>query len=135
MRFLKFGVVGVANTLITLAVFNLLSVVLGFPAVLGNAVGWAAGFANSFVWNRRWTFADRTGVTASRSLVRFALASLAALLASSGIILALQRVVAGVPLDVPDALVLNGIEALAIVVSLGVNYTLATLWAFREDTT
>lgn len=135
MRFLKFGVVGVANTLITLAVFNLLSVVLGFPAVLGNAVGWAAGFANSFVWNRRWTFADRTGVTASRSLVRFALASLAALLASSGIILALQSVVAGVPLDVPDALVLNGIEALAIVVSLGVNYTLATLWAFREDTT
>jgi putative flippase GtrA len=66
MRFLKFGVVGVANTLITLAVFNLVAVVLGWPAVLGNALGWAAGFANSFVWNRRWTFADRTGVDTTR---------------------------------------------------------------------
>jgi hypothetical protein len=36
-------------------------------------------------------------------------------------------------LDLSDALLLNGIELLAITVSLGVNYALATRWAFRED--
>jgi putative flippase GtrA len=133
MRFLKFGVVGVANTLITLAVFNLVAVVLGWPAVLGNALGWAAGFANSFVWNRRWTFADRTGIDTPRSLARFAVAGLCALLASSGIILALQQIAQGMRLDLSGALVLNGIELLAISVSLGVNYALATRWAFPED--
>jgi putative flippase GtrA len=123
MRFLKFGVVGVANTLITLAVFNLVAVVLGWPA----------GFANSFVWNRRWTFADRTGIDTPRSLARFAVAGLCALLASSGIILALQQIAQGMRLDLSGALVLNGIELLAISVSLGVNYALATRWAFPED--
>jgi putative flippase GtrA len=65
--------------------------------------------------------------------VRFALASVVALLASSAVIVVLQRVAEGVSHGLPDALLLNGIEALAIVVSLGVNYTLATLWAFRDE--
>ncbi len=133
MRFLKFGAVGVANTLITLAVFNLVAVVLGWPAVVGNALGWVAGFTNSFYWNRRWTFADRAGVDATRSLVRFALTNIAALLVSTGIVLALERAARGLSLGVPEALLLNGIEAVAILASLSVNYLLATHWAFREE--
>lgn len=133
MRFLKFGAVGVANTLITLVVFNLIAVVLGWPAVAGNALGWVAGLTNSFYWNRRWTFADRTGVDATRSLVRFALANIVALLVSTGIVLALQRLTQGLARGVPEALLLNGIEALAILASLSVNYLLATHWAFREE--
>lgn len=133
MRFLKFGAVGVANTLVTLAVFNLISVVLGWPAVAGNALGWVAGFANSFYWNRRWTFADRAGVNATRSLVRFALTNMAALLVSTAIVLALQKVAQGLAIGVPEALLLNGIEGVAIMASLGVNYVLAARWAFREE--
>lgn len=133
MRFLKFGAVGVANTLITLVVFNLIAVVLGWPAVAGNALGWVAGFANSFYWNRRWTFADRTGVDARRSLVRFAVSNVVALLVSTGIVLALQQLTQGLASSVPEALLLNGIEALAILASLSVNYVLATRWAFREE--
>lgn len=133
MRFLKFGAVGVANTLITLVVFNLIAVVLGWPAVAGNALGWIAGFTNSFYWNRRWTFADRAGVDARRSLVRFAVANIAALLVSTGIVLGLQKLTQGMAPGVPEALLLNGIEALAILASLGVNYLLATRWAFREE--
>lgn len=135
VRFIKFGVVGVANTVIAVVVFNLAAVVLHVPAVAANAIGWAAGFLNSFIWNRRWTFADRTGVSPQRAFGRFGLGSLAALSASSLVIALLQPVVMSAALTrtMPKALALNLVEAVAIVVSLSVNYAIATRWAFRED--
>lgn len=137
MRFVRFGVVGVSNTLITMAVFNIAAVLLHTPAIAANALGWVAGFANSYFWNRRWTFADRTGAPTGRSLGRFAVASLAALGASSAVIAILQAVTQstslGAGLSAP--LLLNAIEVVAILASLTVNYTLATLWAFRETPT
>lgn len=135
MRFMRFGVVGVSNTLITMAVFNLAAVLLDMPAIAANALGWSAGFANSYFWNRRWTFADRAGTSTGRSLGRFAVASLAALATSSAVIALLQALVRTTDLgaNLPAPLMLNAIEIIAILASLTVNYTLATLWAFRED--
>ncbi len=135
VRFLRFGVVGVANTLITIAVFNVAALMLHVPALGANALGWAAGFANSYFWNRRWTFADRPGVAGGRSLRRFAIASLAALAASSAVIAALQALAqtADVHTRFSAPIVLNAIEAVAIMASLTINYALATAWAFKED--
>ena len=134
-RFLKFGVVGIINTLITLAVFNIAAVLLHLPAVAANALGWLAGFTNSFILNRRWTFADRTGVRGTRSLGRFAAAGLVALGLSTGVIAGLQAIVriTGIGSTLPASVSLNIIELIAIAISLGANYTLATLWAFREE--
>ncbi|TDB36815.1 MAG: GtrA family protein [Actinobacteria bacterium] len=134
VRFVRFGVVGIINTLITMAVFNLAAVLLHAPALAANALGWVVGFANSYFWNRRWTFADRTGAPAGRSLWRFAVANVVALATSSAVIAALQTVTrsTGLGMDLSAPLLLNIIEAVAIVASLAVNYTLATLWAFRE---
>lgn len=135
MRFIRFGIVGISNTLITVAVFNLAAVILHVPALAANALGWTAGFANSYHWNRRWTFADRPGIRTGRSLGRFAVANLAALIASSAVIATLQATASstGVSADLPTPLVLNIIEAVAILASMTVNYTISTLWAFRED--
>ena len=57
LRIARFCVVGVANSAITLAVFTLLCA-LGAPAPAASALGFAAGAVNSFLLNRRWTFAD-----------------------------------------------------------------------------
>lgn len=60
-QFVKFGIVGVSNTLITLVVYTLLLKVFGVWYVAASAVGFLVGAANGFVWNRRWTFAEHVG--------------------------------------------------------------------------
>jgi putative flippase GtrA len=54
-RLARFAVVGVANTLLTLATFTLLTHA-GASTAPASAVAFAAGAANGFRLNRRWTF-------------------------------------------------------------------------------
>ncbi|MDR1632085.1 MAG: GtrA family protein [Dysgonamonadaceae bacterium] len=63
---IKYGIVGVINTLITLTVIGLmLHFIFGisgtakattFENTVSNIAGYAAGLINSFVFNRKWTF-------------------------------------------------------------------------------
>jgi putative flippase GtrA len=51
----RFLLVGVSNTLVSIVVYRLL-LRLGVPYVAGAALAFAAGAANGYVLNRRWTF-------------------------------------------------------------------------------
>ena len=53
---LRFIVVGVSNTLVTLAFFALLAKVLHVPDIPANAIAYVLGIVNSFLWNKYWTF-------------------------------------------------------------------------------
>lgn len=53
-QFLRFGLVGVANTATSYLVIRLLADPAGVPAA--SVVGYAAGVAQSFLLNRFWTF-------------------------------------------------------------------------------
>jgi putative flippase GtrA len=55
VRFLKFLVVGVLNTTLSLAVIWVL-MALGVSYKWANVVGYVAGLINSFVWNKQWVF-------------------------------------------------------------------------------
>ena len=56
VQFLKFGIVGVSNTLLAFAVYTLLLKVFGVWYVAASAIGFAVGAVNGFLLNRRWTF-------------------------------------------------------------------------------
>lgn len=56
-RFLKFGTVGVFNTLITLFSFTLFYYI-GINYLLAHVMGYALGVLNSFYWNKKWVFKD-----------------------------------------------------------------------------
>ncbi|GAB6395215.1 MAG: cell wall teichoic acid glycosylation protein GtcA [Bacteroidales bacterium] len=64
----KYVVVGMGNTLLTLLIIFIMMKVFGCGAIESNLAGYAAGFLNSFIWNKRWTFksADRWGGSAFR---------------------------------------------------------------------
>jgi putative flippase GtrA len=57
----KFGTVGVANTLLTFAVFTVLVKGFGVWYVAASAIGFLVGTVNSFLLNRRWTFRGHVG--------------------------------------------------------------------------
>ncbi len=61
LQFVKFGIVGVSNTLISFAVYTLL--LKGFDVwyVAASGIGFAVGAINGFLWNRAWTFRGHVG--------------------------------------------------------------------------
>jgi putative flippase GtrA len=59
-KLLKFGTVGMLNTLITIGCFTLL-VHLGMNYIAANIAAYMIGMVNSFFWNKNWVFQVRSG--------------------------------------------------------------------------
>lgn len=98
----RFCVVGLTNTLLTLAVFLLLTRA-GMASPAASAIGFCAGAANGFFLNRTWTF--RTERRDARMIARYvAVQLLGAALSAGGV--ALGRAGLDAPRLVAEALVL-----------------------------
>jgi putative flippase GtrA len=61
VQFIKFGIVGISNTLLTLAVYTVLLKVFGVWYLAASAIGFVVGATNGFLLNRRWTFREHVG--------------------------------------------------------------------------
>ena len=61
LQFLKFGIVGVSNTLLFFATYTLLLKVFGVWYIAASAIGFGVGAVNGFLLNRRWTFHGHVG--------------------------------------------------------------------------
>src|ERR1700757_2485895 len=61
LQFLKFGIVGVSNTLIFFAVYTLLLKAFGVWYLAASGIGFAVGAVNGFLLNRAWTFRGHVG--------------------------------------------------------------------------
>ncbi len=60
IQFVKFGIVGVSNTVLTLLVYTVL-LKLGVWYLAASAIGFIVGATNGFLLNRRWTFREHVG--------------------------------------------------------------------------
>ena len=74
IQLLKYGVIGVLNTLITLVVFSLLNTKMGLSYGISSVVGYIFGVINSFLWNRNWVFKTKNDF--KRELILFVCGSL-----------------------------------------------------------
>jgi putative flippase GtrA len=61
LQFVKFGIVGVSNTLLAFAIYTVLLKVFGVWYLGASAIGFVVGAVNGFLLNRRWTFAGHVG--------------------------------------------------------------------------
>jgi putative flippase GtrA len=61
VQFVKFGIVGVSNTLLAFAIYTVLLKVFGVWYLGASAIGFVVGAVNGFLLNRRWTFAGHVG--------------------------------------------------------------------------
>ena len=55
----RFLIVGVTNTVVDLGAFYLLTRISGLPDIAAKTISYLLGIANSFVWNKYWTFGAR----------------------------------------------------------------------------
>jgi putative flippase GtrA len=60
-QFIKFGIVGISNTLLFFAVYTLLLEVFGVWYIAASAIGFVVGAVNGFLLNRAWTFSGHVG--------------------------------------------------------------------------
>ncbi len=119
-RFVKFGITGVANTLVDFCVFTVLSYI-GVNAYGSQVLSYAAGMLNSYIVNRSWTFRSK-GAFFGPQMRRFIAVNLS-LLALSLVVLRVGMGVFGLE-RIPAKLC-----ATALTVVLG--FTLNRLWVFR----
>ncbi|MEK8211208.1 GtrA family protein [Paenibacillus sp. FSL L8-0463] len=82
VQFLKFNAVGLLNTLIDFAVFTLLHS-LGMMNTPAQIISYSAGTANSFFWNKKVTFKDKSQTSKDSfdrmQLIRFIILNLVVL--------------------------------------------------------
>ena len=114
VQFLKFGIVGLSNTFVSLAVYY----------VIGNAIGWVVSVANAYYWNNRYVFADD-----EKGLVR-TLRKVAKTYLSYGATFLLTTMLLYVEVDV-----LQWSSAICpflnLIISIPMNFLLNKFWAFH----
>ena len=119
-KLVKFGLTGVGNTLVDMAVSSLLLLALGANVYLSKAIGYCAGMLNSYLINRSWTFHSAQRFF-SGQLLRFVFSNLVTL----GLSMLLIGVFARVGLADLFAMLLS------TCVTLAVNFLFSRLWVFR----
>lgn len=71
LQFVKYCIVGVLNTLVTLGVIYICKSFLGWNLYVSNVLGYIAGVVNSFVCNKSWVF--KSGGSYGGEALRFVL--------------------------------------------------------------
>lgn len=65
VQFVKFGLVGVSNTLIDSAVYYWACLFVGMNYILASGIGFFASVVNAFYWSNRYIFAKGDGESRS----------------------------------------------------------------------
>lgn len=118
-EFIKFGIVGVSNTLITFLVYNIL-LKLGVNYLVANVIGYICGMINGFIWSKKWVF--KVEDESKMYFVKFALVNLLSLAVSTGLLMILVK-----------QLSLNSTVAQLITtcITVVINYLLNKVWTFN----
>lgn len=119
----RFGTVGVGNTLIDFGVFFLLTA-LHVPYLLAQVFSYSAGVANSYIWNRTWTFQVKEKAH-GREAFRFIMINLAASGITFLLLYALQK----------GGLSLFFSKMTATAAGMVINFIGNRLWVFQDPET
>ena len=120
-KFIKFGLVGVLNTLINWIIFAVLNFV-GVYYIVANVIAYAIATANSYIWNSKWVF-KYNGKDKKETTIKFVILNLIGLALNTAILYFLV-----------DILLFNELIGLVIttVIVMVINYIVNKIWVFKE---
>lgn len=134
MQIFRFGMVGVLNTLIDFLVLNILLWSLGIDSgrtlVVCNGVAFFAASLNSYLCNKRWTFADK-GRETVRQYLLFILFSVGGLIVNT-LVLYLFTTVLPLGTGTSSLLQVNIAKVFATVASMAWNYLTYRRFVFER---
>jgi len=125
IQFVKFGFVGVSNTLISLVVYYV-CLYFGLHYIVANTLGFVVGTINAYFWNNKFVFKKEEGE------IRDTKKSVVKVFVSYGFTLGLSTVllafwVDGLHISENMAPILN------LLVTIPLNFVLNKFWAFRGE--
>lgn len=120
-KFIKFGLVGVLNTLIQILIFNILQII-NFDLVLANSIGYLFGMINSYLWNNIWVFKAKSKEIIT--VVKFIVINLITLFINNILLLLLV-----------DNLNFNTSisQIVSIIFTMSINFLGNKLWTFKKE--
>ncbi len=138
-RFFKFAFVGAVGAAVDFAVFNLMSAVIGVPAVPASVISFILAVVSNFIWNRYWTYPDSRSKTVTRQIVQFVLVSLVGLIIRTPLFAYLElllvplaeKYLPGAPFT-PLTIGHNVSLAIAIVVVMLWNFVANRYWTYSD---
>ena len=144
-KFLKFGLIGILNTLVDFVVFYFMNKLIGdgpIVAVLGmtvsigvlaaNTISYIVSNIHSFLWNKFWTFKKKERVT-GREVGRYLITSCGFLLISSvglSIFMAILQTPALAGL-IPAGLIPLAAKIPNTCITMFYNYLMNKFWVFQ----
>jgi putative flippase GtrA len=119
-QFIKFSVVGIFNTLISLGIYYLL-ISIGINYLLANGVGFIAGIINSYYWNNRYVFQKEENNNLKPFIKSFVSYSLTFLLSSSLLYFMVHFLFISTKIA----------PIITLFITVPVNFVLNKFWAFK----
>lgn len=120
-RFIKFGLVGVLNTLINWILFILLNS-FGIYYIISNVIAYSISTLNSYLWNSKWVF-KYSGDNVKETSLKFIVLNVIGLTLNTIILYLLVDIVG-----------LN--KLIALVITTGIvmilNYFINKFWVFKK---
>ena len=124
-KMFNFGVIGVGNTLVDLAIFTFAYTILALPLVLSNVLSWLGAVSCSYVMNTMITFRAESGrVLRRKDYFSFVASGILGMIATTTTLVVLSNFMP----------VLYA-KLLSILVSFVVNFTMSHFVVFRQKPT
>lgn len=124
IQFLKFGLVGLSNTAISLLIYYLFLWIDPKMYLIGNVVGWIVSVFNAFFWNSKYVFSIRSVGIGSylKKLCKTYVGYGATFLLSTWLLYVEVEILAWSPVICP---VLN------LLITIPLNFIFNKFWTFR----
>ncbi len=126
IQFIKFGIVGVSNTLISLAIYYVL-VFFNCNYIVANTIGFIISVLNAYYWNNKYVFKTKDKAKTKKDTIK----QLVKVYMSYGVTFILSTVLLYVMVDC-----LNISEYIAPIINLCItvplNFIMNKLWAFKK---
>lgn len=125
VQFIKFGMVGVLNTIISYVIY-VIFVYMGFHYLVGSVMGFLVSVLNSYYWNNKYVFKEENGE--NRIWWKVLLKTYASY-AFTGLFL--NNVILASIIEVCHVPVYIG-PLICLIVTIPLNFVLNKLWAFKK---
>ena len=125
MQFIKFGIVGLSNTLISYVTYIVL-ISIGVNYLCASIAGFIVSVLNSFYWNNKYVFKQSDGEQRSlwKTLLKTFLSYAGTGLLLSNVLLVIWVELCGIPEWM--APIIN------LVITVPLNFVINKYWAFKE---